>query len=282
VRFVVADELALFAESVRGAIGEWEPSREPDFAAWQDDRDDELAQRVAAAGWSELWAGEELLGAVVAGGIELGRAAVPVSVVDEATLGAPLWIDGRARHGRDAGSLAVPRRSGGLGLGPPSSEARPEITLDGSGTVHVDVEAVGELEDVAATACWRAWNASTLAYFAGLAARALELAVEHARTREQFGAPIGALPAVQARLADAALAADAITLLAWAAASNGEGLQDAELRWAGSLCCEVTAAAQQVHGAIGFALETGLHVYHRRAGATHAWAVAVCNAAGGP
>jgi hypothetical protein len=279
VRFQISEELALFAESVRAAIGDWRAPSEPELASWQDDRDDELTTRVGAAGWTELWAGDELLGAVVAGGIELGRAAAPVCLVDEPTLGAPLWVDGRARHARDSRSLAVPERGGRLGLGPPSSEARPEITLDGSGTVHVDVSAIGQLEDVAAASCWRAWNAATLAYSAGLAARTLELAVEHARVREQFGAPLAALPAVQSRLADAALAVDAIMLLAWAAASNDGGLQEPELRWSGGACCDVTAAAQQVHGAVGFALETGVHVYYRRARSVHGWASAVCAAA---
>jgi hypothetical protein len=279
VRFETADELRLFAESIRTAIGEWQAPREPELGSWQDDRDDELAARVAAAGWSELWAGDELLGAVVAGGIELGRVAAPVCIVDEATLGAALWVDGRARHGRGTGSLAVAMRGGGLGLGPPSSEARPELTLDGTGTVLVDVSAVGELEDVAARACWRAWNAATLAYLAGLAQRAHERAVEHARTREQFGAPLAAIPAVQARLADSALAVDALVLLAWAAAANDAGLQEPELRFAGAACCDVTASAHQVHGAIGFALETGLHVFHRRARAISSWAAAVCEAA---
>jgi alkylation response protein AidB-like acyl-CoA dehydrogenase len=279
MRFDLHDEHVLFADSVRGAIGGWAPTRDPDFGEWQDDRDDELAARLAAAGWSELWAGDELLGAVVAGGIELGRAAAPVCIIDEATLGAPLWVDGRARHARGAASLAVPHHAGGLGLGPPASEDRPEPTLDGTGTVRIDVHEVGRLEDVAATACWRAWNAATVAYLAGLASRALELAVEHARSREQFGAPISVLPAVQSRLADAALRADAIELLAWAAATNDGGLQDAELRWAGSACCEVTASAHQVHGALGFALESGLHVLYRRARSTHTWTVAVCAAA---
>ena len=141
----------------------------------------------------------------------------------------------------------------------------PEPTLDGCGTVRVEIDAIGQLEPVAAAACWSAWNAATLGYLAGLAARALELAVEHARAREQFGAPLAALPAVQSRLADAALATDAITLLAWAAPSNDGGLQEPELRFAGSACCDVVASSHQVHGAVGFALETGLHVYHRRA-----------------
>jgi len=55
-------------------------------------------------------------------------------------------------------------------------------------------------------------------------------------------------------------------------------VQDGELRWAGSACCEIVASAQQVHGAIGFALESGLHVHYRRARAAQAWAVAVCDA----
>jgi hypothetical protein len=278
MRFEIAAEHALFADSLRSAVGDWRPAREPDLGEWQDDRDHELAQRVAGAGWDELWAGDALLGAVVAGGLELGRVAAPVCLVDEATLGAPLWVEGRARHGFGATSLAAPARGGGLGLGPPTSETRPEITLDGSGTVLVELAATGRLEDVAATACWRAWNAATLAYVAGLAQRALELAVEHARAREQFGAPLAALPAVQSLLADAALATDALTLLAWAAATNESSLQEPELRFAGAACRDVTASAQQVHGAVGFALETGLHVYYRRARSVHAWAAAVCTA----
>lgn len=279
MRFDVAEELALFGGSVHEAIGDWQPPREPDLGAWQDDRDDDLGARLTAVGWGELWAGDELLGPAVAGGIELGRSAAPICLVDEATFGAPLWVDGRARHARHAASVAAPGRGGALGLGPPSSEPRPELTLDGSGTVRFDLAAVGRLEPVAAAACLRAWNAATLAYFAGLAARALELAVDHARTREQFGAPISALPAVQSRLADAALAADALILVAWAACANDGALQEPELRWAGSACCDVTASSQQVHGAVGFALETGLHIHYRRARAVQAWTAAVCSVA---
>jgi hypothetical protein len=60
--FDVPVDLILFAESVRTAIGDWQPSCEPDLGAWQDDRDDDLAARLAEVGWSELWAGEDLLG----------------------------------------------------------------------------------------------------------------------------------------------------------------------------------------------------------------------------
>ena len=63
MRFQVSDELTLFAESVRAAIGDWRAPIEPELGSWQDDRDDELAARVSAAGWTDLWVAEELLGA---------------------------------------------------------------------------------------------------------------------------------------------------------------------------------------------------------------------------
>jgi Acyl-CoA dehydrogenase, C-terminal domain len=278
--FDVPTELTLFAESVRVALGGWEPPREPELGAWQDDRDDALARRLVDAGWSELWAGDELLGAAVAGGIELGRAAAPICLVDEVTLGAPLCIEGRARHGRGAASLALPQPGAGLALAVSRGEIRAEPTIDGNGTIEVEIEAWSPLEPIAAWACWRAWNAATLAYLAGLAARSLELAVEHARSREQFGAPLATIPAVQSRLADAALATDAMTLLAWAASANERPAADAGLSWAGTACCEVTASAHQVHGALGFALESGLHAYYRRARSVQTWAVAVRDATG--
>lgn len=279
MRFDVSDELRLFAESVRSAIGDWEPPREPELGSWQDDRDDALAERLASTGWAQLWAGSDLLGPAVAGGLELGRAVAPACLIDEVTLGAPLATEGRVRHGFRARSLALPLRQNGLALGTPSSSARPETSLDGSGTVRVEAAIGGELEPSAAAACWHAWSATTLAYLAGLAGRALELAVEHARTREQFGAPLAALPAVQSRLADAALAVDALTLLAWSSTTDERCLPAPELLWAGEAACEVTASAHQVHGAIGFALEAGLHRYYRRARAMHEWTAAACSAA---
>ena len=279
MRFQVSEELTLFAESVRAAIDDWRPPYEPELGSWQDDRDDELAARVAAAGWSDLWAGDEVLGARRRG---RNRARAGSSArqsrrrgdARSTALGRRQGSTRSRRRGRwpfrceEAGSVSARRRR--------RRARRSRSTA--AAPCSVDVSAIGQLEDVAAASCWRAWNAATLAYFAGLAGRALELAVEHARAREQFGAPLASLPAVQSRLADAALAADAIALLAWAAASNEGGLQEPELRWAGGACCDVTAAAHQVHGAVGFALETGLHVYYRRARSVHAWTTAACAA----
>lgn len=249
MRFTIESELELFAESVRGAVAGWEAPVEPVFGEWQDDRDDALAARLAEIGWGELWSDPELLGPGVAGGVELGRAIAPLSLVDDATLGMPLALGGRVRHGER-------RVQGGVR----------ESTLDGTGTLR-DVDAALPSDP----ARLHAWGAVTLAYLAGLADGALGMAVEHARAREQFGAPLAALPVVQARLADAALARDGLLLSAWSAADPEARFPRDSLLWAGGACREVTAHVQQVHGGIGFALEGGVHRYYRRAKAVQVW-----------
>ena len=84
------------------------------------------------------------------------------------------------------------------------------------------------------------------------------------------------LPAVQARLADAALARDGLVLCAWAAAATRTGaFRRRALAWAGGACREVTAHVQQVHGGVGFALEGGIHRYYRRAKSVQVWVDAV-------
>ena len=266
---------------MRAAVGDWRPPREPELGSWQDDRDDELAARVAAAGWAELWAGDELLGAVVAG---RHRARARSRAVSASSTRPRSERRSGSTGGR--GTVARLRRSPSR-RGPAasasarlSSGGRPEITLDGSGTVQVDVTATGELEPIAAVACWRAWNAATLAYVAGLAQRSLELAVEHARARVQFGAPLSALPGrpgAARRCGSGRRRASSC--------SRGRrrptraGSRSRSCAGPASACCDVTAAAHQVHGAVGFALETGLHVYHRRARSVQAWTAAACAAA---
>jgi acyl-CoA dehydrogenase-like protein len=278
VRFDIAPEHRLFAESVRTAVGGWEPSREPDLASWLDDRDDVLSERLVEAGWQELWEDVDLR-AVVAGGFELGWAMAPVCLLDEATLGAPLALGGRIRHGIETAACAVPLPGWGLAFARPARPREPERTIDGTGTVLAAIEELEPLAQASAETRWAAWTAATLAYLAGLAGAASEAAVAHARAREQFGRPLASLPAVQARLADAALAVDALALTAWHAATPlGDPARGAPaLLWAGAACRDVTASAHQVHGAVGFALESGLHRFYRRAKAVQVWAAAVCS-----
>ena len=271
MRFEIAPELELFAESIRGVLAGWEPLRETLLGEWADSRDDHLAARLAELGWGELWADPELLGPTVAGAVELGRVVAPLHLVDEATLGAPLALGGRVRHGEGQLEAAFAVRDGGLVLGP-IGDGRREPSLDSTGTVVVAASSGQVVPDAAAR--WHAWGAATVAYLAGLADGAVAQAVEHVRNREQFGAPLAALPAVQAKLADAALARDGLLLAAWSLASPDAPAADV-LAWAGRACRDVTAIAQQAHGAIGFALESGVHRAYRRAKTVRVWTEAV-------
>ena len=114
MRFDVAPELELFGESVRAALGGLGAG--PRAGARRvARRPGRRARRRGspAAGWHELWAAE-ISAPVVAGGLELGRAVAPVCLVDEATLGAPLAVDGRVRHGARRGDV---RRADSHGWG---------------------------------------------------------------------------------------------------------------------------------------------------------------------
>jgi alkylation response protein AidB-like acyl-CoA dehydrogenase len=106
----------------------------------------------------------------------------------------------------------------------------------------------------------------------GVASAALELAVAHARTRVQFGRPIGAFQAVSQQLASAyADLEGARSLALWAAAAVAAGEQDAPRAAAAAKARSSEAAvgacerAIQVLGGMGFTWEHPLHRLYRRA-----------------
>lgn len=106
----------------------------------------------------------------------------------------------------------------------------------------------------------------------GGTARVLDMAVEYAKTRVQFGRPIGQFQAIKHRCAEIALELDAarsaLAFGLWAAQTA-----DPELPVAASIakvrCSEcytfATAENIQVHGGIGFTWEHPAHLYFRRA-----------------
>lgn len=106
----------------------------------------------------------------------------------------------------------------------------------------------------------------------GGAARCLEMAVDHLRTRRQFGRPLGAFQALKHRCADlyteVETARSAAYYAAWAAAHVPAELPDAALA-AQAYCAEAYrhAAAEniQLHGGIGFTWEHDAHLYLKRA-----------------
>jgi alkylation response protein AidB-like acyl-CoA dehydrogenase len=106
----------------------------------------------------------------------------------------------------------------------------------------------------------------------GIAAKALELAVEHANTREQFGKPIGVYQAVSHPLADTFVETELARSLAyWAAWCVAEDADEAPVAaaaaksYAGDVAVAACERSIQVHGGIGFTWEHVLHEYYKRA-----------------
>jgi alkylation response protein AidB-like acyl-CoA dehydrogenase len=106
----------------------------------------------------------------------------------------------------------------------------------------------------------------------GIASKALELAVEYAKTREQFGKKIGVYQAVSHQLADTYADVELARSLAyWAAWCVAEEDEQAPLAAAAAKAFATEAAVKaceraiQVHGGIGFTWEHPLHRFYKRA-----------------
>lgn len=134
---------------------------------------------------------------------------------------------------------------------------RPEATLTGSGE---------DYHPVFHRACVALAAEST-----GLAQRALEMSVEYAKDRQQFGRPIGAYQAVSHRCAQMLLETEnsrsAVYGAAWAADAEPESLPLAASMakaYASDAGWRVPDAAIQVHGGIGFTWEHDLHFFLKR------------------
>ncbi|KRB83019.1 hypothetical protein ASE00_13610 [Sphingomonas sp. Root710] len=112
----------------------------------------------------------------------------------------------------------------------------------------------------------------TAADAAGAGRRAFELTVDYAKTREQFGQPIGAFQGVKHQIADMAVDIEPAKFLCWRAAQAWDaGAADAS-RYA-ALCkahaadvaVKTARAAVEVHGGIGYTWEYPLHLLLKRA-----------------
>jgi alkylation response protein AidB-like acyl-CoA dehydrogenase len=106
----------------------------------------------------------------------------------------------------------------------------------------------------------------------GLAQRALDMAVETARRRVQFGRPIGSFQAVKHRCADMLVDIELSRSLVYGALHavtadiSAAQLEAALVRgFVSDACLSVAAANIQVHGGIGFTWEHDAHLYLKRA-----------------
>lgn len=106
----------------------------------------------------------------------------------------------------------------------------------------------------------------------GGAQKALDMCVEYAKVREQFGRPIGSFQAIQHKCANMLVqtesAKSATYYAAWAVANNTPEAHLAACM-AKAYCSEaygsITAEGIQVHGGIGFTWEHDMHIYFKRA-----------------
>ena len=106
----------------------------------------------------------------------------------------------------------------------------------------------------------------------GASRRCMEMSVEYARVRQQFGQPIGMFQAIKHTCAEMLLEVEnSHAMTYYAAWALDAGSPDAALAascakaYAGDASRKVCGNAIQVHGGIGFTWEYDLHLYFKRA-----------------
>ena len=245
---------------------------------------------------------------------EAGRAAMPHPLTETALVAAPLGVSGPmvatdlgtagplvAADVGTAGEAAVAETGSPGGIVPSAGFAEAFLLVSGRGlrlfeAHEVDVEPVETVdasrhcgrvrpraagrpvaEDPPAVAA--AFDRGVLgaaAELLGLSRAMLELTVDYASQRHQFGKPIGSFQAVKHHLANARLdiefAAPAVLHAAHAVAHHqpDAGRAVSQAKWLTGQAAAVTGrAALQCHGAIGYTTEHDLHLYLKRS-----WALA--------
>jgi alkylation response protein AidB-like acyl-CoA dehydrogenase len=110
------------------------------------------------------------------------------------------------------------------------------------------------------------------AFAVGIAEATRDMAVEYAKTREQFGRPIGSFQAIKHICADMAIRCEAaVCQTAFASLVLAEGREGIAFHAIASKRVAAAAAIQnasqniQVHGAIGFTAEADPHLFLKRA-----------------
>ena len=174
----------------------------------------------------------------------------------------------------DISLFLVPRESDGVSLTPLKTIALDkqfEVSLDG---VEIPSSALlGELNEG-----WRTvekvlqWGAvGKCAEMVGGSQQVLDMTVEYAQQRVQFGRPIGSFQAVQHHCANMATDVEGTRYITYQAAWRlSEGLPS-ELEvatakaWVSEAYQRVCALGHQCHGAIGFTKEHNMQLYSRRA-----------------
>jgi alkylation response protein AidB-like acyl-CoA dehydrogenase len=270
--------------------------------------DDEAWKELCELGWPGIFIDEEYGGQGL--GVveliilmeELGYALAPVPFLSNAAAGLMIqaagseeqkqrWLPGIA-SGEARGAAGLLR--GDEAKLVPDGDSAELIVLCGAEGVTVversaaDVEPVATMDSTRRYARVRASGGEALegepgpgigagllavsAELTGVAQHAMEMAVEYARDRKQFGRPIGAYQAVSHRCAQMLLetegARSATYWGAWTADAEPSTLELAASMakaYASDAGWRVCSSSLQVHGGIGFTWEHDLHFFLKRA-----------------
>jgi alkylation response protein AidB-like acyl-CoA dehydrogenase len=271
--------------------------------------DDDAWKEISELGWAGIFVGEEHggqgLGVVelVILMEELGYALAPVPFLSNAAAGLALqfagsdeqkerWLPGIA-SGEVRGTVGM-MRDGEARLVPDADTAEVIVLIGHDGATSVVEASAAEIElfeamdrtrrfaRVRATGgeplagdCFAAGDRIATALSAetvGVAQKAMEMAVEYARERKQFGRPIGAYQAVSHRCAQMLLEVESSRSAAyyagWCADAEPESLPAAASMakaYSSDAGWRVTTSSLQVHGGIGFTWEHDLHFFLKRA-----------------
>ena len=230
---------------------------------------------------------------------ETGYFAVPGPVVEHAAVGVPVMSDPAPAVTGDvtvtAGFGEEPFALGADGadllvlcgggddlhlVGRDDVELVPCASVDGARRmsevrwVPSDATRIGGA-DAAATAFDRG-VLGTAAQLVGLARRMIDMTVEYAGQRYQFGAPIGSFQAVKHHLADARIALEFARPLVYRGAwslTHDQSPASAHVSMAKATASDAAMLASrkalQCHGAMGYSYEYDLHLFAKRA-----WALA--------
>jgi len=228
---------------------------------------------------------------------EAGRAALPEPLLEAAAIVAPLLVEAgtpeqqetwlpRLASGDALVTVAVPHAL--------DADRADAVLLEADGTLHlvprdrVDVRPLDSIDRARSIFGINAETGADTAFAApaslqtrgavavaaalnGVCMRLLELSVEHAKTRRQFGKPIGSFQAVKHMLAAMHVLLEQARPAAWYASyAIARGLPDAAFAASVAKVAALQAHevigrdALQVHGGIGFTWEHDLHLWLNR------------------
>ena len=181
-----------------------------------------------------------------------------------------------ARAGDALSLFAVPAEASGLTRTalPTLDQTRKLARLDFAAVPATLIGSVGDGRAVLS----RTLDVAAIAQAAeqlGGAQRALDMAVEYAKVRHQFGRPIGSFQAIKHRCADLLLEVESLrSAVQYAAAAVAEDSAEVPVvaalvkAYASDVYFHVAAENIQIHGGIGFTWEHDAHLYFKRAKAS--------------